>query len=914
MMSGRERSDAFMMFLKHGVLSLLFCWHLGQPAMAGTQLEEDKLMYTGMTLKNVIPPSGQKRFERLLESHEFNDHTDGWDGVGMRASYSDGVLMIEADRQQPFMYHSFQIPEGDIRIQFRMRTVTASDCVIYWQTSVSPRRSDDKMIRVPLVSDGQWHDYEAVIPVHGTMTNLALQLTADIGRWELDDYRIWIIEHHPLAVSRVTSVGDNLEYTIENKGKQSVTFQHAGQRHTLDRDAVVCLVVTPEIRDCFYIYSLHVELDGYPDLEMSAYQHHPEIACRWYLLPLGQYQFCITECGNLAHIQYPDGKRAFATIAPFVHVESRIPLFTTETRLPLLEQWELDDPETAAEALRLAREDDNTLCFVSEDIRLVVQTVGNEIRVEIDGPQHCEGPVVRAIGNVESALFPGCEFLCQDDASSSDRDVGSPDSNRFAPPTVWLTIPLMAFHINHPEQFGEREIPVNTIIALTWDNAETQPTFDIPNRVDNVSDMRMSLMNTEKIEAIIHINEGVMSDAIRWYLNRRELPDIPPALRSPEAQHALTLAAFRGPLQGADGASWGYCVEPDWPRRPYDSIAATVWRLSGQLPAVSDGSVNGGSPLQNDVYYFLTGQSLDLVDRMRDRTERIIAEMHPDGSFLFPTRFPDFETSEPSVGYSTRRTLEMMAFARLTGDRRVFGLVEQSLDYMARFRVPRGGRFWETPLRTPDLLTAAQNVILYVWAYEFSRDEKHLKQAQHWALMGMPFVYLRDERPNMLYATVPMFGASERENPVWFGTTQPWCGCVYAYGIALLGRYDKSIDWPKIARGILHSAEALQFTSGPSIGCIPDGFSLTTQEPISWKVNPAPLAALRWLLDTGYDGCTVVHDRNIHVVSPFPAKLARDGVIVEGAPEGVSYQLLINGSQVIDAYGNKEGRDFVPIK
>jgi hypothetical protein len=210
----------------------------------------------------------------------------------------------------------------------------------------------------------------------------------------------------------------------------------------------------------------------------------------------------------------------------------------------------------------------------------------------------------------------------------------------------------------------------------------------------------------------------------------------------------------------------------------------------------------------------LTGRALELVDRIRERTENIIAEMRPDGSFLFPTRFPDFEISEPSAGYCARRTLDMMAFARLTGDQRVFQEVERSLEYMKRFRIPRGGRFQETPLQTPDLLTAAHLVILHVQAFEFSREVKYLEQAQYWALMGMPFVYLRDERPNMLYATVPMFGASERENPVWFGTSQPWCGCVYAYGIALLGKYDKNFDWLKIARGILHSAESLQFESG----------------------------------------------------------------------------------------------------
>ena len=256
----------------------------------------------------------------------------------------------------------------------------------------------------------------------------------------------------------------------------------------------------------------------------------------------------------------------------------------------------------------------------------------------------------------------------------------------------------------------------------------------------------------------------------------------------------------------------------------------------------------------------------------------------------------------------------MMNYVRLAGDRRIFQYVESSLEYLTRFLLPRGGHFWESSVRTPDLLAAAHLVIVHVRAYEFSGDEKYLEQARKWALLGMPFVYLRNDLPHMLYATVPMYGASEGDHLIWFGTSQPWCGCVFAYGLTMLGNYDKSVDWQKIARGILHAAEALQWESGPFIGCIPDGFSLETQESISWNVNPAPIVSLRWLLDTTHDGYAVVNDQNLHLVSPFPIKLTRGGVIVEGIPESTKIQLLINGSQVLDVQGNREGRNFVPMK
>jgi len=916
------------------ILSVLFCFAANRCMVA----EQDLSVLAENVPERVVSKPGQQCLELLLADQNFEKGFEGWEGIGsVKTSLRNSALLIEADRGHPFLYRNFQAPEGEVRIRLRLRTETASDCVFSWMTSVSPHWSDDKTTRVPLADDGQWHDYEVPIPARGSLTTLGMELTADVGIWEMESFRLWVYGPHPLVVRKVAPVGENLEYTIENNGERSVTFRFAEQTYTLEREDEIRLIVAPQVRDCFYVYDLRLVPEDDPDMEWTAFHYRPEIACRWYLLPLGPYRFYVTESGNMARIQYPDSKDALAIIAPFVRIESlapvagrNAPFFSTETRLPLLEPWELEDADAVADALRVAGEEDNTLRFVSGETRLTVQTVGSEIRVTIDDPRHFEGPVLRMTGDLQTALLAGSEFLGPGDVSSSEIDVILPDSDRFSPPSTRLTMPLMVFHVKKTEQFGEHEIPVETFIAMTWDGAVLsgrntgavlsgrstgiRPTFDVPNRIDMADDMRMSLHGRENIFAVISVNEGNMGDAVRWFLNRRELPDIPPAPRSPEAQNALTLAAFRGPLLGDDGVSWGYGAEPDFPRQPYDSIAATVWRLSGQLPVLIAPPVYGGSPIQNHAYSFLTGRPMELVDLMRDRAESVMAEMRPDGSFLYLTRFPDVETSEPSPGYCARKTLEMMEYARLTGNRRVFQQIERSLEFMTRFSIPRGGRFWETPLHTPDLLTAAHLVALHVRAFEFSRDEKHLEQAQYWALMGLPFVYLRDEHPNMLYATVPMFGASERENPVWLGTSQPWCGCVYAYSIALLGEYDKSVDWRKIARGILHAAEALQWESGPSIGCLPDGFSLETQEPVSWNVNPAPLASLRWLLDSLHDGCAVIHGRSIRVVSPFPAKLTRDGVVVEGAPEGMTFQLLINGSQVVNVQGNKEGRNFVPIK
>jgi len=871
--------------------------------------------YTGREIESVTPAIGRKRFKRIVEEHLFENDTEGWSGINrIKAHIEYGMLVIEADQQQPSLYRSFNVPEGaEIRVQLRIRTTTSSDCVFYWQTSVSPRQSNDKMARVSLINDGQWHDYEVELPVRGNLTNLTLSLTASEGRWEVDHFRLYADELHPLMVVKVTSIGENIEYTVRNQGPKSISFEYAGTNYTLGSDKEIPLTVTPVVRDCLHVFALRLVPENYPAVEYSAFRYRPELESRWYVLPLGTYRLYIAESGSMARIQSGNGE-PFAIIAPIMHDESHIPEFVSETSLPLLTQSELNDAKALGIAYQAARANDNALTFASPETQIVIRTVGTEIHLEIKNRQHFEGPVVRAIGNLRGGLLSGCELLDGNNVSNSEIDINPVYVNRFEPPSVWLTMPLMAIAVQTPEKLGEYESTVDQLIALSWDDTGTQPTFAVPNDLDVVNDMRMSLRADEKIHATIYLCEGGISDAVLWYLRQNALPDVPELPRSAEEQKALTLAAFRGPLLGSDGMSWGYCAEPEWPRQPYDSVASTIWSLSGQLPTLADTRVSGGSAIPNETYYFLSGQALDLVDMQRERNERIIAEMRADNSFLFPTRFPDFELNEPSAGYCARRTLDMIAYARLTGDRRTFQHVARSIEYMKRFHTPRGGYYWESPQHTPDLLTAAHMVLLHVWAYEFSGDDRYIERARYWALMGVPFVYLRDQAPHMLYATVPMYGASEREKPVWFGTSQPWCGCVYAYAITMLSPYDQTVDWRKIARGILHHAESVQFANGPYIGCLPDGFSLDTQQAVSWKVNPAVIASLRQLLDHSYHSYVVVHDRNIWVASPFPVKLTRDGVIVEGSPEGLNYQILINGSQVLDIFGGKTHRDFVPLK
>ena len=102
----------------------------------------------------------------------------------------------------------------------------------------------------------------------------------------------------------------------------------------------------------------------------------------------------------------------------------------------------------------------------------------------------------------------------------------------------------------------------------------------------------------------------------------------------------------------------------------------------------------------------------------------------------------------------------------------------KTLDYAKRFRTPRGAQVWEIPLHTPDMLASAYLVWAYVRGYELTGNEEYLREARKWALTGIPFVYLWSDYPVMLYATPPVYGATNWQAPFWIGLPVQWVGLV----------------------------------------------------------------------------------------------------------------------------------------
>ncbi len=385
---------------------------------------------------------------------------------------------------------------------------------------------------------------------------------------------------------------------------------------------------------------------------------------------------------------------------------------------------------------------------------------------------------------------------------------------------------------------------------------------------------------------------------------------MPPLPRTEQEQTALSLAAFEGPLLGSDNMSWGYYAEADSPREPFADVLSTLYRLNGTLPRVSS-IVPEGSVLTNDAIYFLTNRTQEWKDIRGADVQRNLEEMNPDGTYSQRSLFPELEPDQrTSLGLCARKAAFLLDYARITGDRRSLDAAEKTLRWMQTRDVPRGGYYWETPFHTPDILSASYALWAMVRGFELTNKPEYLEEAKRFALLGLPFVYQWGDRPIMTYTVVPMFGASERER-AWFWTAQPWAGLIYAYALNLLAPHDTSVDWKKIATGILVAAEQMQYPDGYYIGCLPDAFSLESQTRQLPTLNPCGLVSLRRAIEGKVDSLDVISNGPETLVSPFPLQPNKKGALVREVPAGFTFEVLFNGQRSQSIQGSGSQRDQI---
>jgi hypothetical protein len=809
--------------------------------------------------------------ESLVEWNFDRAQTEGWTAEhNCTLTAEDGLLKVQTTGTDPYMHLRVDHPGGEMLLEIKARSTNDGPGQVYWITLESPRRGDDKVQSFALEHDGQWHEYSVPFVVRGQLSDVRIDPGFTAGQFDIDWIRLVRQRRHPLAIEAVEVEPDRVRFVVRNHGSTDQEFSALGEKRSLAADAT--LFVDNPVRRDKPLERISVELQAadLPSVARTVFLFHPEVEGNWITRPLGDFSLDVAGDGSSGRIRR--GDRLVAVIAPLVHDRGVVPALS---------------PVEGSGPLR----------FEGQGISLSIGTSENEFTVAISSDRPLEGPVVRVLGGLEQGLLAGLEYLGKGERSSTKLDMETEDYLRCAPDPVKVTMPLMSFATDLAS------------VSMTWSDMTLEPKFATPNFFDATGDHRMALAG-RNVEASIRVDQQPLEEAILWAVKKRGFPPVPDPPRSRQEQWELCMTALNGPLKTKQG--WGHCVESRWQRQPYADMASTIWRITGQLPNLPQ-IVPGGSHVRNDAVYFLTDRAFEWQDQRWKLVKQLLEEQREDGSFRYSGKYARGHFEDTASGVCGRPAATLLEHARVTGDQDVLAAALKTLEYTKRFRTPRGAQVWEIPLHTPDLLASAYLVWAYARGYELTGNEEYLREARKWALSGVPFVYLWSRYPVMLYATPPVYGATNWQAPVWIGLPVQWVGIVYAYSLTMLAPHDDSLDWNQLARGILVAGEQMQFPadSGEYAGLLPDAFALANQERRPWRINPCALVSLRMVLDGELDFLCVVSDGKHRVASPFPVKLEGNEARIK-AVRGATYQIVVDGQQILDI--KSQGDDVVSLK
>ena len=783
---------------------------------------------------------------------------------------ADGVLKIQISGNDPYLISGPIRIEAPLAVKLRVKCATGGSGEFFWTTTESPHTNPEHSQQFKLIHDGQWHDYTVRLDARGTVTRLRFDPGGTPGVIEMEKIELIREILHPLEIQSVRASGRQISLSLTNHADKAIVCTVDGRQITVAGNAAQTVSLVAGGKVPFETREVAVLSDGLPPLRRTVFIADAEAAGDWIERRSGVIALKVARDGSGARVEL--GGRLVGFIAPLIWRDGVVP------------------------KLKLVGES-GSLRFAGEGVSITLSLRGEEILVVIQSDAPCEGPVLRALGPLEQGVFAGLEYLGKGERSSSTLDIETDEHIRFAPDPLKVTIPLMVF------------VTDRASLAMMWRDMSLQPVYATPNFLDGAEGHRAALRG-KKIEATILVRKPApLEDAILWAVKERGLPALPKLPRSREAQMALSLKALTGSPLKTD-AGWGHCAEPHWQRQPFADCASTIWRLTGEAPQLPK-LVMGGSHVRNEAIYFVTGRAKEWLTVKSSQVRGIIAAQKADGSFRYTGKYQRGHFEDTASGYCAQHAVTLLEHARATGDKPALEAGVKTLEFMKRFRTPRGAQVWECALHTPDILASAHLVHAYVRGYELTGNRDYLDQARRWAITGLPFVYQWSCQPVMLYATTPVFGATNWRAPNWIGLPVQWCGYDYAYALTMLMPYDTTLNWRQLAEGILIAAEQMQYPDGEFAGCVPDSFELATQTRRPWNINPCAVVSLRLALEGKLDALAVVAADGHRVVVPFPVTI-RGGKAHVRAKEGVAYQVLVDGQRVVDV--RSRGEDVVPLE
>ena len=480
-----------------------------------------------------------------------------------------------------------------------------------------------------------------------------------------------------------------------------------------------------------------------------------------------------------------------------------------------------------------------------------------------------------------AALFPGLEFLENDERSSSTRDAAPPFDNRLVPHPYKITVPVMAVEMqksivgitwNPLDTWdGENQMLSAIFASPNWHQYQknhalgvfvpTVPTWVPENQTE--ASIPYPLIPSRplsiKCEIIVDGNASIL-DAITHWNDVYGPPEPLSPPRSDEEEVLLSRHGFMQTTWDENTRKSRHCVDWVAQNEPgfgtllwYDYLATKDEHVKERVLEIAKNTITeagaGGLAARGSCHIlrwefpFYIGNINAALAYMEEETEQRLATQESDGSWRWhPTSAkttPLGNAGESVLGTCAESALLLLKHARITGNKTTRKAGLKALKFMQQFSVPRGAQMWECPMYQPDVLAAAHAIGAYVEAYELTAEKEHLKGATYWAKTALPFLYHwhLPDRPGMQFASIPVFGTSFYTHP-WFGVPVQWNGLVLAYYLQRLNPHTDDDRWLRIAEGVTVSAMYQQWEDGELKGTYPDGFYGFCTEGKGPHLNP----------------------------------------------------------------------------
>jgi len=764
---------------------------------------------------------------KVFKLWNFQKDSGGWrpdHNVG-RFSISNGILSFELTGDDPWIVNTDPGRADTARFHFlgiKMRSSAAGSNQLYFTTDASPAFGEDKAVRYQIVGDSKFHFYEADLSQLKTWTGQLTALRIDPAngplekgaKIEIDWIALYqqparLVAGRPYAGSDargifvslpITNVGGETSQAgmvvlkangvqekpgaIRPRETKSVTLR------TIPLSRLSRLSQGSFLRQQRDSIDLRVIVRG--RTIMRAALLPPARSNQGPFRRLANQKLCVAFLGArrvkqallertdaaipmalgsfrpLATLAYKDGAGVLQYIevsADSLSMPAQHTAILKSTRQvaggTLRFRWTFELPPGAPEGLMTCD--------------LVSTAPINVLRFE--GPRLLAGE--GTFGSKKThGLFPGVEYLDENEPSSAMKHTGAKFAERRIPHPFKITVPLMAVEA------------AGSVVGLSWDplqewaSGKRLPSaeFESPNRSAGAQSHLMTIFGPSipdyveensdfaktpyvlrpgkalKISASFFARSGRIQDVIPAHFLTHRLPKPPPLPHGLDGTIDVCLRAYTQTLYSSEANGWKTHIGMGDSHvfRPHYAVLVLAESLRKGDPEIARRC--GISPEAQLTQWLGTTMDWFSDDATRPALAAV-ARQSPDGGFPYQIdpntqkKVRDIANSagleastlgdvgETNCGLIARELNGILTWALRTGRQEFINAGIRGLRKLNSFSVPRGAQTWEVHAHTPDVYAAALAVDANILGYHLTGDSEYLDKAKFWAYTGLPFVY-----------------------------------------------------------------------------------------------------------------------------------------------------------------------------